>query len=241
MKILVITDNEYIFQQFKNIILDIKYLKYHFDFRYSYKNNVLINKYNKSDEFKSINIKNEIEGIIKTYDKVISLHCKQLFPKKLVETIPCINIHPGYNPENRGWFPQVFSIINKKQSGVTIHYMDEELDHGKVIIREKVEMKEEDTSLSLYNRIQEKEVEILKVYLEDILEDRILGYDVEEGNINYLSDFKKLCELDLNEKLTLREAIDKLRALSHGDYNNAYFYNKNREKIYVKLNLYKEE
>lgn len=241
MKILVVTDNEYIFQKFKNIIKIPKYSKYKFNFRYSYKNIALYNKYRNDNEFKQINIKEEVEKIIKNYDKVISLHCKQLFPKKLVDSITCINVHPGYNPENRGWFPQVFSIINKKQTGVTIHYMDEELDHGKVIIREKVEMKEEDTSLSLYNRIQEKEIELLERYLEEILEGRIVEYEVEEGNINYLSDFKKLCELDLNEKLTLREAIDKLRALSHGEYHNAYFYNRTGDKIYVKLNLYKEE
>ena len=49
------------------------------------------------------------------YKVGISAHCKQIFPAKLVENVRCYNIHPGYNPYNRGWFPQVFSIINKKK------------------------------------------------------------------------------------------------------------------------------
>ena len=68
----------------------------------------------------------------------------------------------------------------------------------------------------------------------------IEGFKVEEGNINTLNDFKKLCEIDLDEKITMREAIDKLRALSHGEYKNAYFITDN-EKVYVQLFLEKEE
>lgn len=240
MKILVITDNEFIFKNFLNIIEDKKYSNYQFDFRFSYKNKELLKKYEKNEKFKGIDVKEQVNYIINTYDRVISLHCKQIFPEKLVEQIKCINVHPGYNPENRGWFPQVFSIINKKQTGVTIHYIDKELDHGKVIIREKVEMKDTDTSLSLYNRIQDKEIELLEKNLKDILEDKIESYEVGEGNLNYFSDFKKLCRLDLNEKLTMGEAIDKLRALTHGKYKNAYFYNKENNKVFVKICLEEE-
>ena len=40
--------------------------------------------------------------IIESYQLVISVHCKQIFPKRLVENVLCINLHPGYNPFNRG-------------------------------------------------------------------------------------------------------------------------------------------
>lgn len=240
MNILVVTDNEYIFQNFLSIIKDEKYKNFKFIFRYSAKNTEMKDKYQNSQVFKAISIKEEIENIINSYDMVISLHCKQIFPSKLVNNLKCINVHPGFNPYNRGWFPQVFSILNKMDCGVTIHYMDEQLDHGKVLFQEKVNMYDWDISMSLYDRIQDKEIELLKKNLYDILTKNIEGFQVEEGNINTLNDFKKLCEIDLDEKITMREAIDKLRALTHGKYKNAYFVS-NNEKIYVKLVLEKEE
>lgn len=241
MKILVITDNEFIFNNFKKIILNKKYKKYKFDFRYSEKNNLFKEKFKDFKDFIPININKEKEFVIMNYNKIISLHCKQIFPSEIVNKISCINVHPGYNPDNRGWFPQVFSILNKKRVGVTVHYIDNELDHGKVIKQEEVDMFSWDTSLSLYNRIQKKEIEILSEYLLDILEEKITPYEVGEGNINYLKDFKKICNLNLQEKLTLGEVIDKLRALTHGNYKNAYFYDENNEKIFVKLTLEREE
>lgn len=240
MKVLVITDNEYIFQQFQLIIEKSKYAAFEFIFRFSPQNKNMFEKYSKTNIFAPIDVKIEVENIIKNYDMVFSLHCKQIFPAKLVNSIKCINVHPGFNPQNRGWFPQVFSIINKLDCGVTIHYMDELLDHGKVLFQEKVKMHDWDTSLSLYTRIQEKEIELLKKYLHDILTKKIDGYVVGEGNINTLKDFKKLCELDMDEKLTMKEAIDKLRALSHGEYKNAYFLSDNK-KIFVKIDLEKKE
>jgi formyltransferase len=240
MNILVITDNQYIFENFNNIIKDEKYKDFNFKFFYSYKNNEMKEKYFNSEVFKEINIKNELENIIENYNIVISLHCKQIFPKKLVNSVKCINVHPGFNPYNRGWYPQVFSIVNKLDCGVTIHYIDEYLDHGRVLFQEKVKMYEWDTSLSLYNRIQEKEVELLKENLYDILTKDLKGIEVTEGNLNTLKDFNKLCAIDLDEKVTMKEAIDKLRALSHGNYKNAYFISSNGEKVFLKLDVEKE-
>ena len=58
--------------------------------------------------------------------------------------------------------------------------------------------------------------------------------------MNTLKDFNKLCVIDLDEKVTMKEAIDKLRALSHGNYKNAYFISSNGEKVFLKLDVEKE-
>lgn len=95
-----------------------------------------------------INVKDEEtkNKIISDYDLVFSLHCKQIFPKRLVENVCCINFHPGLNPYNRGWYPQAFSIINGLPDGSTIHLMDSEVDHGAIIAQKKVDIKVSDTS-----------------------------------------------------------------------------------------------
>ena len=54
-------------------------------------------------------------------------------------------------------------------------------------------------------------------------------------------DFNDLCELDPEEKMTVKEMIDKLRALTHGAYKNAYFIDENNNKIYIRVSLEKAD
>ena len=56
-------------------------------------------------------------------------------------------------------------------------------------------------------------------------------------NIFYKKDFERLCVLDLKKVATFEEFIDHLRAVSHGKYRNAYFYDNDGNKIYVKIEL----
>ena len=53
-----------------------------------------------------LNVHKQVSNITKNYNLVMSIHCKQLFPTELVNNVRCVNVHPGLNPYNRGWFPQ---------------------------------------------------------------------------------------------------------------------------------------
>lgn len=178
---------------------------------------------------------------LKSKDLIISMHSKQLFPANLFSTVRCVNVHPGYNPINRGWYPQVFAIINDNLVGVTIHEIDETIDGGKIIFREKVKKLEHDTSLSLYNRIISKEIQMLKKNINVLITGNYKSNKPNYlGNLNLKKDFFKLCEIDLDEKVTFKQAIDKLRSLSHKPYRNAFFYNENKKKIYINIDLEEE-
>lgn len=181
----------------------------------------------------------DVEEIISSFDLVISVHCKQLFPSQLVKSVKCINIHPGYNPINRGWYPQVFAIIEDLQIGATIHEIDEYLDHGPIIDRMLVEKHPWDTSLSLYNRVVDAEMALFKNNFKAIVQNTYTTVTPEtEGNLYLKKDFNHLCRLDLAQKVTLKEAIDKLRALTHGSFKNAYFIDeKTGQKVHVQLIL----
>ncbi len=187
----------------------------------------------------ALNIKTDYEQVIENLDLVFSIHSKQIFPSELVQKVRCINVHPGLNPYNRGWFPQVFSILNKLPLGATIHEIDEELDHGKIIVQKEVEVFASDTSLAAYNRVQEAEVALLEIHLDAIIEGKYQSKPMsQKGNLNLKSDFNKLCELDLTKTQTIGETIDLLRALTHGNYKNAWFLDvKTGEKIFVSIDL----
>lgn len=112
-----------------------------FDYRYSPFNDEFAGRFG-SEEVTPMRVSENIGTILRDYSCVIALHCKQVFPAELVKGIRCINIHPGLNPYNRGWFPHVFSIINGLPVGVTLHEMDKELDHGPIIDQEELKVRE---------------------------------------------------------------------------------------------------
>lgn len=240
MRICVITDNKFLYEEFNKLVKEDRFHNEEFDFFCTTKETEWVKK--EYPDLESVRLKNEGEEFFEKYDLFFSLHSKQIFPTYLVKNYRCINVHPGFNPYNRGWFPQVFSIINKKPVGVTIHEMDDQLDHGAIIYQEKIQIEQKDTSYDVYLKIQKKEIEMLKKHLRELIDNE---YEVViseyEGNINLKKDFDMLCELDLNQNATIGEIIDLLRATTFQGYQNAYFLGEKGKKIYVNIELFEED
>lgn len=204
---------------------------------YSYNNN----KFRYSEEIKSINIKSSWE-LLTGYDLIISAHCRQLFPDDLITHVRCINIHPGYNPDNRGWYPQIFSLINGGRVGATIHEIDGKIDHGFVIVQEQIKVNSWDTSLSLYRKILNLEMKLLKKNINLILSGEYeRHYHTDQGNLNVKKDFNQLCHINLDDVGSFRSHLDLLRALSHGKYKNAYMIDDYGNKVFISINLKNEK
>ena len=235
MKIAVVSDNIYMAHAFKNILENqMPHVSAHY----------FCSIFSNPEEFKiqnvqSIDIKKYYTNLIENFNLIFSIHCKQIFPKELVERVRCINVHPGYNPINRGWYPQVFSIINNLETGATIHEMDAELDHGNIIARKKIAIKSWDTSLSLYNKIVETELELLEKHIISIVEKTYTTITPEsEGNVYLKKDFNALLHIDLQKKASYKQVINHLRALTHGEFKNAYFVDsETNKKVFVKVIL----
>ena len=241
-KILVLTDNDILLNRFIDLINVNKIkenLNCEFDYFYSFNNKIFKNKCQSIEWLKPIKINDSVDFLCENYDLIFSLHCKQIFPAKLVNSVRCVNVHPGLNPHNRGWFPQVFSIINGLPCGATIHEIDEELDHGSIICQKQVKVEMDDTSLTLYNKIIDAEINLLQNNIHTIIEKKYKTIVVGEGNLNLKKDFDNLCEIDLADIDSFKNHINKLRALTHGNYSNAYFKDENGNKIYLKLEMEK--
>lgn len=237
-KVLIVSDNEELILYFK--VIENTIARETAEFSYSYS---VINKtpeYFQNMGMCAVDMKNnnQVTLIISKYDIVLSAHCKQIFPKELVESVRCINFHPGLNPHNRGWFPQVFSIINKKPAGCTVHLMDEQIDHGNIIYQIEVPIHSWDTSFDVYNRVISAEKKLISSHLLDIVNENYLCQHVKlQGNYNGIKDFNDLARLNLSSKGTLAEHIDLLRALTHSDFNNAYFIDDEGNRVFVKIQL----
>ncbi len=238
-KIAVINDNPAILARFiskiSNMILpsaEWTYYSTHYDPKYA---DLLPNT-----TVTQVDVKKDFKLFIDSgYDLIFSLHCKQIFPPELVETIKCINIHPGYNPINRGWYPQIFSIIYDLETGATIHEMNEKLDDGNIIDRKLVEKQLWDTSATLYAKIVDAEFELLEKNLSLILNDQYQTIRPEgDGNVFTKKDFSELCEVDLERNGKFIDFYNHLRALSHHEFNNSYFIDPvTKKKVYISIEV----
>ena len=241
--VLVISDNPALVRRFKMLVNDLFQGN---EVSFSYSNTVLsLSKEDRSaiTGYACLDLKNNahLDFIVEHFNLVISLHCKQLFPAGLINKVKCINVHPGYNPLNRGWYPQVFSILHNRPIGATIHEIDGQLDHGPIIDRGFVKMTEWDTSGSLYRKIIDKEFELLGKRLPSIINnDYSTQLPEEEGHLYVKKDFEMLKEIDLDKKGSFREFVNYLRAMTHDGFNNCYFQTKSGEKIFLSLSLKKE-
>lgn len=85
-------------------------------------------------------------------DLVISIACPQIVRKELLK-LPrhgVINIHGALLPKYRGKLPSFWVLANgEKRTGVTVHYMNEEIDDGPIIVQKEVPIEPEDTLHSL--------------------------------------------------------------------------------------------
>ncbi len=82
------------------------------------------------------------------YMRLIHSPLLQAYPKRI------INIHPSLLPH----FPGKQGIedafkAGTKQTGVTIHYVDDKIDHGEIIMQESIKIEETDTLETLSEKI----------------------------------------------------------------------------------------
>jgi phosphoribosylglycinamide formyltransferase-1 len=86
------------------------------------------------------------------YMRLLSPEFVRAFPDKIV------NIHPSLLPGFRGLDAQKQAIeYGVKVSGCTVHFVDEDLDHGAIILQKAVEVLDDDTAETLSARILEHE------------------------------------------------------------------------------------
>ena len=82
---------------------------------------------------------------------------------------PIINVHPSLLPKYKG-LHAVEQAMNagEKETGCTVHYVNEELDGGEIILQKKVPILPDDDLESLTKSIQRMEYLVLPTAIEDI-------------------------------------------------------------------------
>ncbi|SHI97239.1 phosphoribosylglycinamide formyltransferase [Aquimarina spongiae] len=122
---------------------------------------------------------NEVLNILKDAqpDLIVLAGFLWIFPKKIIDVFPdqVINIHPALLPKYGGkgmYGHHVHEAVvrnQEKESGITIHYVNEHYDEGAIIFQAKTAITEEDTPEDVANAIHQLEYKHFPVVIEKVL------------------------------------------------------------------------
>lgn len=126
-----------------------------------------------------------------------------------------INLHGSLLPLYRGAAPINWAVINgEKKTGVTTFFLQHKIDTGSLILRDEVEIDEEDTAGTVYSKLMHVGADLMVKTLETI---KNKTYTLEEQDLEAETKhapkiFKEDCEVDWNK--TIEENYNFIRGLS---------------------------
>jgi len=115
------------------------------------------------------------------------------------------NLHASLLPQYRGAAPINWSIINgEKETGVTTFFLTHEIDTGKIILQQKIPIRENDTAGDIHDKLMQVGAEVVKQTVDLILENKAEPISQEQlfSEDAVLKPapkiFKETCRIDWN-------------------------------------------
>ena len=138
--------------------------------------NISSDTFDKDDFYTSDKI---LTNLIKHADFIVLAGFLWKVPSKIIKAFPnkIINIHPALLPKYGGkgmYGMHVHESVIKnkeKESGITIHYVNENYDEGAIIFQEKVKISMDDTPESVAQKIHQLEYLHFPKVIEKVLLD----------------------------------------------------------------------
>lgn len=125
-------------------------------------------------------------------DLVISYNYPYILKKDVLDLFrrKPVNLHISYLPWNRGANPNVWSFLEGTPSGVTIHYIDEGIDTGDILLQREVKFEvEKETLRSSYDKLHLEIQTLFRDNWADIKNDLIRPEkQVQSGTLHYVKD-----------------------------------------------------
>lgn len=137
-------------------------------------------------------------------DIIFSVYYRKIFPEHLLKLpwLGCVNIHPGLLPFYRGPVPTAWAIMSgESRFGITVHYMDKQIDTGDILIQEEYEILDNETGYELYTRAMELGANLLKENFHKIINQELTprkqvgtGSYFGKGKWRYIIDWQEKAE-----------------------------------------------
>lgn len=115
-------------------------------------------------------------GLLDGIDFIISYAYRRKIDKFILDQFPkrAINLHIAYLPYNRGADPNLWSFLEDTPKGVSIHYLDGNIDTGDILAKQEVQHDlESDTLRTSYKRLSEVIEALFKLHWPEIRDGKI--------------------------------------------------------------------
>ena len=148
-KVLLIVTPEYYNENY--IILKETASKYHIGFI-------------KSENVNSVEVQGYLENV--KPELIVAVHLRKILHEEIFSQPArgAINVHPSLLPRYRGLSPQHQAILHgDDESGVTVHFIDADVDTGEIIVQKKFPVSEDDY-------IVDVQVKMLAIYKKIVVE-----------------------------------------------------------------------
>ena len=166
-------------------------------------------------------------------DLIVVVAYGKIIPKEIID-IPkygIINVHSSLLPKYRGASPIHSAILNgDKETGVSIMYIEEELDAGDVILKEYCEINEDDTLGTLHDKLKELGATGLEKTLKLIEDGNVKTEKQDDTKATFVKPIsKEQAKIDWTD--TKENVYNKIRGLN--PFPAAYTFNEKNENIKV--------
>lgn len=151
-----------------------------------------------------------------TFDLTVSYTYRYILSEELLESLNnnVVNIHNSILPWNRGADPNIWSIVDKTPRGVTLHYMDVNLDKGDIIAQKFVNDGDDETLKSSYDNLDKAAKELFMELFDyydywQTIRKKCLG----TGSYHSVKDGKRIRSYITSYDITINEFRQKLETI----------------------------
>lgn len=181
---------------------------------------------------------NQLESIINELAPhvIISIGYPKLIDQSILSLVDtALNVHPTLLPKYKGAHSGWYILANgEKESGVTIHELDETLDGGDIVMQEKFEIGPFDNILSLYEKSRELESRMLVKVLQKIIKgEQLVKRKQDKIEETLYIKLRTPEDSEVDPKHSLIDLINPIRAC-HPELYPAFFKYKGK-KVFIKL------
>jgi len=183
--------------------------------KYALSNNLLVLQ---PQNLKDENFINRLKSLKPDIQVVIAF---RMLPKAVWEIPPLgtFNLHASLLPQYRGAAPINWAVINgEKETGVTTFFIKEEIDTGKIILSEKVEITPNETAGELHDKLMMIGANLVLLTVDSIINNKYSLTNQSELTVEAASlkkapkIFKEDCRIDWTK--SVNEIYNFIRGLS---------------------------
>lgn len=170
-----------------------------------------------------------------SFDILISCGFTYILDQSVIDLARyAINVHPTLLPKYRGFRSGAYVLLNGEQkTGVTIHFMNNEMDKGDILLQEAYDISPFDTIKSLYSKNLELEGPMLIKALDILESGQYKAVVQDESQVSKYDYLRTPEDSFIDWNMPLKDLYNQIRACDPDEYPAFFFVE--GQKVCIKL------